>query len=406
MASTVIVPATGASPAVELGSTYGVYLISVIVTGVLFGATCLQTLYYYEQFPQDPRVLKLTVSGALDCLTLVLDSHACYYYLISNFNNVSALRQEVWSAQAELLVTYTVVFIVQIFFILRMYHLRPHLWYIPLFFGVVAVVSWAHVPYEVTWQLSLHDTSWLDTAGPEVVHPLIANWITGNIVDIGITITWCVYLWGEKIPGGRPKTNVMLNRIIIFMVNRGAIAAWVQVLTFLTKILFPRTFVWLAFHNVLSKIYNISMLATLNARVGLRKIVMDSSLDNTKPSTVLFAAQSRPVSKVPPLPVPSRQQMATIEFVDQPSYPQPAYEQRSVRLAPYDERSMSTAAYDQRSALNQRTLVSDRDSMMTDMTDYPPYVGRAITTGSRYTRATLRDDVEAKRFHDTTSYES
>ena len=76
-----------------------------------------------------------------------------------------------------------------------------------------------------------------------------------------------------------------------------------------------------------------------------------------------------------------------IEFVDEPSYPQPAYDQRSVRTVAFDQRSMTTAAHDQRSVLNQRNMSSsDKESEITETTDYPPYIGRAVSTGSRYTR--------------------
>ena len=29
--------------------------------------------------------------------------------------------------------------------------------------------------------------------------PLTANWVLGNIVDIGITVILCWYLWSEKL---------------------------------------------------------------------------------------------------------------------------------------------------------------------------------------------------------------
>ena len=80
-------PAAGASPAdLELGSSYGVMLLSTIIVaayvfsnyilwvGILtdacrmFGFTVLQTLYYYEQFPKDPLILKLSVSSSIHAL--------------------------------------------------------------------------------------------------------------------------------------------------------------------------------------------------------------------------------------------------------------------------------------------------------------------------------------------------
>ncbi|RDX53499.1 hypothetical protein OH76DRAFT_1225779 [Lentinus brumalis] len=254
--------AGGAPPAdLELGSSYGVMLLSTIITAALYGFTVLQTLYYFEQFPKDSWLLKtsIVVLWILDTLTTVFDTHEVYFYLIQNYNNPPALLKEIWSAQAELLVTYTVVLIVQIFFLLRMHHLRPHMWYIPAFLGVVALASYAMVVAIFT--RVVHDSAWTDTDRPAVTRPLTANWVLGMIVDIGITVVLCWYLWSEK-GAVRQKTNVMLNRIIVVLVNRGAIAAVVQVLTLLTKFIWPQTLVWLAFHNALSKVYTNSMLAT------------------------------------------------------------------------------------------------------------------------------------------------
>ncbi|KAI0819250.1 hypothetical protein BC628DRAFT_1049683 [Trametes gibbosa] len=53
------------------------------------------------------------------------------------------------------------------------------------------------------------------------------------VVDIGITVVLCWYMWSEKVYVRR-RTHQMLDRIIIFSVNRGAIAAVLQVLTLLT----------------------------------------------------------------------------------------------------------------------------------------------------------------------------
>ena len=100
----------------------------------LYGVTVLQSLFYYQEFPKDRLILKMTVSTApfvptrpicltlgtrlpsyginnlctsprlsltplvraFDTLAISLNSHALYFYLISNFTNISALQQEVW----------------------------------------------------------------------------------------------------------------------------------------------------------------------------------------------------------------------------------------------------------------------------------------------------------------------
>ncbi|KAI0770083.1 hypothetical protein C8Q74DRAFT_1448763 [Fomes fomentarius] len=355
-------PAAGASPAdLELGSSYGVMLLSTIIVAALYGFTVLQTLYYYEQFPKDSLLLKLSVAGVwlLDTLTVIFNAHAVYFYLIDNYANPPALQKEIWSAQVELLVTYTVVLIVQLFFIFRIYHLRPHLWYIPAFLGVTAFASFCMVV--AIFITVIHDETWAATARPEVTRPLTANWALGNLVDIGITVVLVWYLWTEKL-GVRHKTNVMLNSIIVFLVNRGAIAAVVQILTLLTKFVWPQTLVWLAFHNTLSKVYANSMLATLNARVALRKIVMDSQLDRSRGATTDAVAES----KVPSFGTAAGRQMqmrngqhriSTLQFAHNESTvaSDEYYGSKGIRTGmssnAFETRSAtSTVAYDARSA--------------------------------------------------------
>ncbi|KAH9851735.1 hypothetical protein C2E23DRAFT_828947 [Lenzites betulinus] len=271
----------GAPPAgTGLGESFGVMLLSTIIVAALYGITVLQTIYYYGRFPKDSWVLKTTVAVVwlLDTATIVLDSHAVYYYLIDNFNNPGAMATEVWSAQVEVLVTYTVVVIVQLFFVHRIFQLRPYAWYIPLAMGVVALASYGLVVVIVARVFKT--PAWQDTDTVSINDPLIANWALGMVVDIAITVVLCWYLSAEKVYV-RHKTHRLINKIIVFSINRGAIAAVVQIFTFLTKLIVPQNLVWLAFHNALSKVYANSMLATLNSRTALRGM-MESDGDGTE----------------------------------------------------------------------------------------------------------------------------
>ncbi|KAI8978709.1 hypothetical protein BD414DRAFT_116250 [Trametes punicea] len=279
----IAIPPTGQ----ELGNTYGVMLISTIIAAALYGLTVVLAMYYYDKFPNDPVVLKVAVAAAwlLDTASIALDAHAIYYYLILNYNNPPALLNQVWSVQVELLITFADVLIVQLFFIRRIYQLRPHLWYIPLFQALTAVVSFALI-IAIIVAVFKH-SAWDDVQSTQVNAPLVANWLTGLIVDVSITIVLCWYLWSEK-SYVRRGTHRVINRIIVFSVNRGAIAAGAQFLSFVTKFAAPQKLVWLAFHNVLCKIYTISMLAALNSRVALRGMMMGGELGGTEldiPST-------------------------------------------------------------------------------------------------------------------------
>ncbi|KAI0373442.1 hypothetical protein BV20DRAFT_1119026 [Pilatotrama ljubarskyi] len=284
--------ASSSSSGLPLGQTYGAMLLSTIIVSALYGITTLQALYYYEKFPEDSRTIKSAVFlvWVLDTLTIVLDAHAVYYYLISNYNNPIALGSQVWSLPVEVLTTYTVVLIAQMFFILRIYQLRRYAWYIPAALGAVAIASYCTV---IPIMIQIFEaSSQSDAQSTAVDGPVTANWVLGMITDIGITVVLCWYLWSEKVYV-RQNTHRVINRIIIFSVHRGAIAAVVQVFTLLLKFIAPQNFAWLAFHNALSKVYANSMLATLNSRVALRGMMADGQLDSAQltPPTI---RQSRP----------------------------------------------------------------------------------------------------------------
>ncbi|KAI0335711.1 hypothetical protein GY45DRAFT_1366335 [Cubamyces sp. BRFM 1775] len=281
-------PAAIATPAGQgLRNTYGALLVSTIIAAALYGASVLQALYYYDRFPEDHWAIKLTVAvvWALDTTTTVLNAHAIYYYLIANFNNPPALLTQVWSVQVEMLVTFTAVLIVQLFFIQRIFKLRPYRWYIPLCQVIVAVASYSLViVIEARINTEVLPSSLGlcgDTSEGIEQNPLIANWATGLVVDVSITVILCWYLWSEK-SYVRKRTHRMINRIIVFSVNRGAFAAGTQLFAFVTKFMAPNNLIWLSFHNVLCKIYTNSMLATLNSRIVLRGMMSDTEQATTE----------------------------------------------------------------------------------------------------------------------------
>ncbi|KAI0667713.1 hypothetical protein C8Q78DRAFT_1082010 [Trametes maxima] len=320
-------PAGGTPSNPGLGDSFGVMLLSTIIAAAMYGLTVLQTLFYYEKFPKDSWMLKTTASlvaavWILDTVTIVLDSHAIYYYLIVNFDNPSALLNQVWSVQVEILITFSAVVIVQLFFVMRIYQLRPYAWYIPLAMAIIAIASYALII--MIFSQVFHHTAWSDVQSSGVNNPLVANWVLGLVVDTSITIVLCWYLWSEKVYV-RHKTHRVLNRIIIFSVNRGAIAAGTQLLSFLLKFVWPRKLVWLAFHNVLSKVYANSMLATLNSRVAFRSMMSGNDFDGTE-LTMPSIRENRRSGK----PDGHNHQVATLQFASNPVRSSTLAESRSV----------------------------------------------------------------------------
>ncbi|OBZ68982.1 hypothetical protein A0H81_11086 [Grifola frondosa] len=266
----------------DIGDSFGVILLSTIINAVFYGITVLQSLYYFDKFSEDSWSLKLVVLlvWVLDTITLVLDSHVCYHYLIVNYENPIALQFQVWSAELETAITFTVVFVVQLFFVIRIWKVGNGQWLLPICIALAAGGA-----FEITVAV-FRFKLWTDTLGPVVTTPVQVNSILETVTDISITVVLCWLLCREKRVGRRNfrTSNIIINRWIIFLVNRGAVAALVQIFILIAKLRWPQTLIWVAFHNTVSRVYSNSMLATLNSRVVLRGIA--TSFENPSSSVV------------------------------------------------------------------------------------------------------------------------
>ncbi|KIK80894.1 hypothetical protein PAXRUDRAFT_833243 [Paxillus rubicundulus Ve08.2h10] len=62
------------------------------------------------------------------------------------------------------------------------------------------------------------------------------------------------------------RTEHIINRLLLYSINTGALAALFAIITIVLYVALPGTMVFAAFVQVQSKLYGISLLASLNAR--------------------------------------------------------------------------------------------------------------------------------------------
>ncbi|KZS93652.1 hypothetical protein SISNIDRAFT_485269 [Sistotremastrum niveocremeum HHB9708] len=81
----------------------------------LSGINTSQVIYYFSQYPGDPRRLKITVFATwlFDVIQAGLLGHAMYYYFVLNFFNHTVLSDGVWSLYLDVVITGVVTLIVQ-----------------------------------------------------------------------------------------------------------------------------------------------------------------------------------------------------------------------------------------------------------------------------------------------------
>jgi len=100
----------------------------------------------------------------------------------------------------------------------------------------------------------------------------------GVLTDVFTACALCFFL--RKFRTGHKRSDTLVNTLTIYAVNTGAFTATISLLTLIFYDLRPRNFQFMAFYFILSKLYAISFLCTLNTR----KIIRGKGTEHDGPS--------------------------------------------------------------------------------------------------------------------------
>ncbi|THH04934.1 hypothetical protein EW146_g10041 [Bondarzewia mesenterica] len=242
---------------------FGPMLLGVIVSAILYGVTFLQTIYYFDHYPKDTIVLKVTVAALwiIDTLIMALDCHAVYYFSILRFGDVSVFGSQTWSLDSTLCIArsdlpYDAGFRdVYVSIVLCDQDTQIEQGFLPgiedrglyILFFVSARCS------DVCDQLGYHCTRLLT----------IVNVVSATALDFLITIILCFILYQH---GRGLKGSNMISRLMTFLITRGIITNINQMLLLITYLALTSNLIWVFFHLIMCRIYTNAVLATLNNR--------------------------------------------------------------------------------------------------------------------------------------------
>ncbi|KAJ3920369.1 hypothetical protein F5877DRAFT_77184 [Lentinula edodes] len=311
--------------AATLDNTMGAMFIGVLFAAVLYGgewttnnhnkiaevsssdllllAACIQTWYYYIH-QKDRWPLRFLVAAVMivDTLHQALIAHTVYTYLITNFGNAPELLNTVWSLLAEVLVNVRILD----------YHLgiwatsdhrsdsrasRLYLFkgsYNPPIINEGGRQSYP--PITVSWLIE--SGNFLLVAAEFVsvfvfgvigltrVHTFVelSDILKASYFDYGLSITVNVlaavadtYIAGlltlllHTSRTGFQRSDSIINKLIIFSINTGALTSLCAIASMLSILLAPATFIYISFFFCMGRLYANSLLATLNIRTLIRK---------------------------------------------------------------------------------------------------------------------------------------
>lgn len=262
---------------VALDNTLGCVFIGVLIAMSLWGASTVQTYYYFNRYPKDELWLKslVLVVWILDTIHQGMITHTAYTYLITEYGNVAYLDVIVKTLLYEVIVSGILVFLVQSFFVLRIYKLSHNNIYVVVFLELLVIGELVVSLIYTDKGLKLGTYSKL----VQIANLSRAINALAAVSDVAIAVS-LIFLLQRSRTGFR-RSDTVINRLILFSLNTGLLTSIDALLSLITITVLPNTFVYILFFVTISRLYTNSLLATLNNRKSLSGGLGDESTGET-----------------------------------------------------------------------------------------------------------------------------
>ncbi|KAJ7897462.1 hypothetical protein B0H13DRAFT_2337890 [Mycena leptocephala] len=268
-----------------LDSTYGIWLVALILEIFLFGIGVLQTWIYFDGRPTDVVSIKAPVSSIdvvmaetkevqvlvvlfLETTQVVFFSRSSYLRFVDRFGQLQL--DLIWADLLQLLAAYLSAFVVQIYFASRIHQLTKgrgrfslaalgiYTIYALAVVQILAGIAQTVLSYELRSFLRLDETK-----------PVTSLQTAASLAcDLLITAYLSIFLTSQK--GGIVQTNSLMNMLIYDAINRGVLTALSSSVTMVLFLTLPNTFWFFLGLAPSSKLYMNSMLGSLNIRQRIR----------------------------------------------------------------------------------------------------------------------------------------
>ncbi|KAI0356147.1 hypothetical protein OH77DRAFT_1520244 [Trametes cingulata] len=269
-------------------------IVGFPIATTVYGITFLQTYLYFRRYPQDGAALKILVGTLwlLDTLTIVFISHAIYTLLVTNLGDLADDVYLPWWEHIgilEMASTNAIGVIVQCYFARQLWKVGHGRILLPILIvllklptAVLAVVTLVE-SFGVAGGLHFFRATSVLVSALGSAESAIAL-----LCDVLITVGLCYYFNTSR--SGYVDTNALIDRLVVYAIQRGALTAVVQCLSMISVYAFPKRHIYITFSMVIGKLYVNSLLSSLNVRAALNR---SAFTDNTRHSTLCFELPAR-----------------------------------------------------------------------------------------------------------------
>ncbi|KAJ3879361.1 hypothetical protein F5051DRAFT_427412 [Lentinula edodes] len=283
------------SPEVTIDNTLGALFVGFAMACCIYGILLSQIYTYLANYPLDRPVYKFIVLLILTLETVdqALIGQIYYHYGISNFSNPLTLIEGVqtWSFILQQTLGSVVGTMVKISFALRVWRFSQRNFWIT---GLIMVLAIGGLSLSIVFTVK----SFMLPDVFSVVRLRVLGTISlgvGVLTDIVTALALCYFL--NKLRTGYRQSDSLVSSLIKYAINTGALTSVISVTTVVLYNLMPSNLIFIAVFFILSKLYAISFMATLNTRRVVRGRGTDKQ--NTTNRTNMFHLGTRVPSMGP-----------------------------------------------------------------------------------------------------------
>ncbi|KAJ6548630.1 hypothetical protein B0H19DRAFT_1265439 [Mycena capillaripes] len=243
--------------------TIGAALAGCFVAVGLSAVLGFQTFLYFHIFPFDSHRYKFLVAWIwlVDSAHTVLICMGVWHYAIANYGNQSATAVIYPGFALNNVMTTSVTFSVNIFYLLRIHKLsKGNLWFtIP-----IALLCFARLSVSYSTTIEMFRAKTFHTFLAESKAVLISSLTVSASTELAIAGARWYFL--RSIRGGYSMSHEAVDAVLVFTVNDGIMTCAVILISAACFLSMPHYWIFTAVFFSIAKMSGNSLLATLNLR--------------------------------------------------------------------------------------------------------------------------------------------
>ncbi|CAL1699679.1 unnamed protein product [Somion occarium] len=244
----------------------GGLLVGLCLALSLYGISVAQCYFYMMHCQGDGLLLRGSVLTIfiLETLHTALLMNMAYVYAIESFGNFAGVLRINWSCGAIVFAEMAIVFIVQGFYVRRVWILSKRS---KLLTGVLGVLFLTRIALGLVSAVNSYlAETWIDFRHtPKFSVAFNAADVSSVVLDLSLTILLIFELYRHT--SGVKRTDGLVYSLIVYTVNTGAITTLVSIAILLSYMILDESLLYAGLIAMQSKLYANAFLGLLNTRL-------------------------------------------------------------------------------------------------------------------------------------------